>query len=93
MTDTNGKKNGTWQGWVVGICASLVVVAVVGVIIAERETAKTLGDHAARIMVNETAIRERTISRFTREDADRMEARLRESIFRVEKRMDFLEKR
>lgn len=71
MSETNGNGNGTWKNWVLGIISGLILVAIVGSIVFERDVAKTLGELEVRIEYNAKRIDEKTLSRFTREDFER----------------------
>lgn len=90
--DTNGKNgNGTWKNYVLTIISGLILVAIVGSIIFERDVAKNLGELEVKIEYNAKRIDEKTLSRFTREDFDReMHNRDLERI-RIEHRIENLE--
>lgn len=75
--DTNGKNgNGTWKNYVLTIISGLILIAIVGTIVFERDTAKELGKHEERLIYLERRIDEKTISRFTSEDGRRLEVRI-----------------
>lgn len=70
--EINGNgRNGTWRNWVIGIAGALIIMAVAGEIVANREIVRQLAEHEERLRTLDVRLNERTVSRFTREDADR----------------------
>lgn len=85
--------NGRWSSWVLGIVAGLILIAIVGSIIFERDVAKTLGEHEVQIKYMADRINEKTLDRFTRSDFER-EMKVRDAIMsRLERKNEILEQR
>lgn len=82
-SNTNG--NGTWKNYILTIISGLILTAIVGSIIFERDTAALLGKYGERLTYLERRIDERTLSRFSREDANKELGRLELRIERLEK--------
>lgn len=94
MSEENGNgKNGNWRTWILGIIAGLILLGIAGSIVINKEFAERLGKHDAELTSLKERLIERTGSRFTREDADRLETRLRDAIARIEHRQDAIERR
>lgn len=84
LAQRNGGSN--WSSWVLGIVSGLILVAIVGSIIFERDVARTLGEHEVQIKNLTIRIDERTLSRFTRDDFER-------EIRNRDRRLELLEQR
>lgn len=82
----NGNGNGGWRTWLLGIIAGLVLLGVAGSIVINKDHAERIGRHEAELIALKERMIERTTSRFTREDADRMESRIRSDMQRIERR-------
>lgn len=91
MPETNG--NGGFKSWVLGIVAGLILIAIVGSIIFERDVAKSLGEHEVQIRYNASRIDEKTQSRFTRDDFEREMKGRDLDRQRIERRIEALEAR
>jgi hypothetical protein len=85
--------NGGFSGWVLGIVAGLILTAIVGSIIFERDVAKTLGEHEERLKYLSIRIDEKTASRFSREDFDREKKIIEGEQQRIDRRLNTLEAR
>jgi hypothetical protein len=63
--ENNGPKNnrnGSWKSWVIGILSGLIIAAIVGSIVVDREVAALLSGHTARLDEVERVQRERLLS-------------------------------
>lgn len=91
--ESNGNGlNGSWRTWILGIIAGLILLGIAGSIVINKEVADRLGRHDVEISTLKERLIERTGGRFTREDADREFNRRDQERFRMEARIERLEK-
>lgn len=77
MVHEGNGRNGNWRTWILGIVAAFVVVGIVSSISLSISVSTSLSRHEAEITNLKEVLRERTIGRYTREDADRDKMDLR----------------